>query len=741
MFTSSSIIDNLNQSEGLEYKKLCRLLKITKKSDKDKLNIALTALERLEIINKNKNDEYTCIKNSDHLVAKIRCSSKGYCFAVRGKDKEDIYVKENLLNYAWNGDKVLVRIIKEGYRRRSPEGIVDCILERSNKILLSKVEIINNEIYAIPIDDRVLSKIKLPKEDKKYTFKPENKNIVKVEIDRFPIGQEEGLGHVIQELKLNNNEEYDTDFVLSKSNIVKSYDLNHIESKKIEQRERIDLTDKNSYLFKSWNSNNSPMLPMIQIEQGKNKNTKLWIHTNNLAERVELNSKKSLELFSNSYESLPLLNNWQPYLSKAIRNTSEFKLGEKNEAISLCLHLNSDNEITEWSFQLTLVRCSLVVGNELTDALLSRKSKSRITSRLLKPIKEYIEDLDKILEISTSLRQRHLLQNKVEIPKPQNKIETLDEFFIHNPAEYSKGYFEPLKKEDCQTYLSPILHEGNLIWFKHSNNYGLKSAGYIFKELDYINVNEIIKYSEFVGNDIELDEDGNLKFSQIIKLCDDDDNKKRILHKLLSNEFKENEVSLISKNSDNDESEKIFITPWTIPDFDFANLMNQYSIFNMIINGKSSKKNNINEINIMQSDSWESVNWNIFNSSTQKNIDTIFNQFMIDKLNEYRCKINQYRSNIISIKKVRKAEKLLGNTYSGFILSVQSYGFFVEISELNVEGLVHVSTLNNDWYEYRSRQNLLVGRKSKKSYKVGDEIEVKIVKVDILKYQIDLELT
>ena len=149
MFSTSSIIDNLNQSEGLEYKKLCRTLKITKKSDKDKLNIALTALEKLEIINKNKDNEYTYIKDSDHIVAKIRCSSKGYCFAVRENNKEDIYIKENLLNYAWNGDKVLVRIIKEGFRRRSPEGIVDCILERSNQILLSKVEIINNDVYAI----------------------------------------------------------------------------------------------------------------------------------------------------------------------------------------------------------------------------------------------------------------------------------------------------------------------------------------------------------------------------------------------------------------------------------------------------------------------------------------------------------------------------------------------------------------------------------------------------------------
>jgi len=740
MFTTSSIIDNLNQSEGLEYKKLCRLLKITKKSDKDKLDIALTALERLEIINKNENDEYICIKDSDHLVAKIRCSSKGYCFAVRGKDKEDIYIKENLLNYAWNGDKVLVRIIKDGYRRRSPEGIVDCILERSNQILLSKVEIIKNDVYAIPIDDRILSKIKLPKENIKYTFKPENKNIVKVEIDRFPICQEEGLGHVIQELKLNNNEEFDTDFVLSKSNIVNSYNLNHIESKKLEKRERIDLTDKNSYLFKSWNYDNSPMLPMIQIEQGKNKSTKLWIHTNNLAERVDLNSKKSLEILFNGFESLPLLNDWQNYISDAIRNDSEFKFGRKNEAISLCLHLNSDNEITDWSFHLTLVKCSLIVGSEHTDALLSRKNKTRITSRVLKPIKEYIDDLDKILEISFSFRQKNLLEGKVEIPAPLNKIELLDEFFIHNPAEYSKGYFETLNKEDCQTYLSPILNEANLIWFKHSNQYGLKSAGYISKGIDYINANEIIKYSEFIENDIELNEDGNLSFSQVIKLCDDD-NKKRILHKLLINEFKKNQIRLISKNLDNDESEKIFISPWTIPGYDFTNLINQYCIYNMIINGKKSKKNNINEINILESNSINLVNWDIFNPSITKNIDTLFNKFVIDKLNEYKYKVNQYKSNMINIKKVRKAEKLIGNIYSGFILSVQTYGFFVEISELNVEGLVHVSTLNNDWYEYRSRQNLLIGRKSKKSYKVGDAIEVKIIKVDILKYQIDLELT
>ena len=77
MFSTSSIIEKLKIEEGLEYKKLCRLLKLSKKTDKEKLDIALHALEELNIIDKNIDNEYFKVKESNHLVAKIRCSSKG----------------------------------------------------------------------------------------------------------------------------------------------------------------------------------------------------------------------------------------------------------------------------------------------------------------------------------------------------------------------------------------------------------------------------------------------------------------------------------------------------------------------------------------------------------------------------------------------------------------------------------------------------------------------------------------
>ena len=738
MFSTSSIIENLNQEEGLEYKKLCRLLNLTKKTDKAKLDIALRALEELEIINKNKDNEYFNVKESNHLIAKIRCSSKGYCFAVRENNNEDIYIKENLLNYAWNGDKVLVRIIKDGVRRRSPEGVVDCILERTNQILLAKVEIIKDEVFGIPIDDRILAKIKLPKKDEKYKYNSINKNIVKIEIDLFPIAQQEGIGHVIKELTLNNNEKLDTDFVLSKSNIHRIANFQNPKLTVAKQQQRLDLSSKNSYMFKSWETENSPILPIFQIEKIKNKTYKLWIHTNTIAERLDLSNKKSLQIFFDRFESFPLLEKWQNYLSDEICNAAKFNINEINDAISLCIEMNSENEIINWSFHLTKVKCSLLVENQHIDALLTRKSNARITSRILKPIKDYIEDLDKIIEISNEFRKNQLLDGKIELPKSNNNIESLKELLVHNPADFSKEYFEPLNNNDIQTYLTPLLYEANSIWFNHSNNYGLNNASYISQKLDYINVTEIIKNSELIDSNIELNDNGTLSFKKLVELCTND-NKKRILHKILFNVVRDNDVTLISKDNSIDDSKNI-ISPWTLPSFDFTNLINQYNIYNMIINGKRNKNSGGNLINIMERESWENVNWRLYNSSIIKSLDLLFNNVMIDKINEYKDKVRQFKSNMITIKKIRKAEKFIGNKYSGLIMAVQSYGFFVEIPELYVEGLVHVSTLINDWYEYRSRQNSLIGRKSKNSYKIGDEIDIKIIKVDILKYQIDLEI-
>ena len=138
--------------------------------------------------------------------------------------------------------------------------------------------------------------------------------------------------------------------------------------------------------------------------------------------------------------------------------------------------------------------------------------------------------------------------------------------------------------------------------------------------------------------------------------------------------------------------------------------------------------------------SWEDIDWELFTNKTKESIIKITNNTLIQDLNEIRTRSKSFRNNIISIAQAREAQKIIGKDVEALITGVQSYGFFAEIQELPAEGLVHVSTLGDDWYEYRSRQNLLVGRKNKKTYQLAQTVKVRILKVDLLKNQIDLEL-
>ncbi len=735
MFSTSHILDNIKKDEIVEYKKLCKLLKISKKNDKNKLNIALDALEKLEIIRKNDKNEFENIKDENHISAKIRCSSKGYCFAVRDNSNEDIYIKENLLNYAWNGDKVLVRIIKEGIRRRSPEGIVDCVLERENKILLAKVEIFNDKVYALPIDDRILAKIILPNKDKKYLYNSEIKNIVKVKIDIFPIAQEEGKGHVIKELKLNNDNDKhnnnDIEFVLSKNNINIDGQKENLEIIEPEIEPRLDLSSENSFMFKSWKNDNSPLLPLIQININKNKTSKLWIHVNSIAERINFNNKNILEYFNENYESIPLISNWHNFLEKGLINNAEFKVGDKNKAISLCISLSKEKEIIDWSFHLTNVECKAVIENKYLEALNKRKSK--LTTKILQPYEEYEEQIKFIINVAKEFRKNQLNKGKYEIPKELNKIKKLDEFYVHKPCEYSIDYLEPLNTMDPQTYISPILFEADAIWYKHSKCFNLKNISFFSNNLDYLNVNELIKHSQLIDNNFELDEEGNITLESLFNHCKDE-HKKRILNKYLVNNLKPNKA-LVSQSEELENKYLFANSPWTLPAKDYINLANQYNVYLMFKNAKRFK-----HINVSKKDSWKEINSKLFNASSLKISNSLFNSSIVERYNTFKSKSNSYILNIISLKKIREAEKFVGEVYKGLIITVQSYGLFVELPELFIEGLVHVSTLNDDWYEYRSRQNLLIGRKSKNTFRVGDLIDIKIIKVDILKYQIDLEL-
>lgn len=94
----------------------------------------------------------------------------------------------------------------------------------------------------------------------------------------------------------------------------------------------------------------------------------------------------------------------------------------------------------------------------------------------------------------------------------------------------------------------------------------------------------------------------------------------------------------------------------------------------------------------------------------------------------------------VKVKQVEYMARHLGDELHGIISGVTNFGLFVEINDLLVEGLIRMRDLGDDYYVYDEKNYALIGRRTKKRYRLGDEVTVQVVRVDIEDREIDFRI-
>ncbi len=95
---------------------------------------------------------------------------------------------------------------------------------------------------------------------------------------------------------------------------------------------------------------------------------------------------------------------------------------------------------------------------------------------------------------------------------------------------------------------------------------------------------------------------------------------------------------------------------------------------------------------------------------------------------------------IVQLKKIQFMQDKVGQVYDGWISGVVPFGFFVELADVFVEGLVHVTSLGDDYYEHVEAQHLLRGRRTRRTFRLGDPVKVEVAGVSVERQQIDFTL-
>ena len=699
-----------------------------------RLQITLDALEKIDVLVKERG-KYRRVYEDDVVEAKLRCSSKGFCFAIQdAENADDIYVRESHLSNAWNGDRVFVKIIKEGSRRRSPEGEVMLILERSNPSLLATVTSKEESYKAIPLDDRLLFELDLKENGQELQQALEH--LVHVSVLRYPLGQHPPLGKVTKILGSDAEEAADVDIVSCKHDLPAEFPekaiaaTNDLPTARIpvaEIKVRQDLRDKLTFTIESEsNLKNSPWIEnAFTLEKTESGNWQLGIHITDVAHYIEQDTVLD-RVARRRGVAVNLRKQVLPIFPEKVSKLCSLIPGRNRLTISVMLTLDERGNTVEYTIAPTVISVDHQLTYRETQALIADEKKPGKKMANLLP---YLKDL--FFTIAPLVKAQRLQRGGLEVTVPE----------IHSLYKDEERVGTILSVASLPVY--SMLMELTILAGKavaeHLLALELPGIYCTQAEPDVEELEDLIKLGTNLGLDINLDVEDTVTSQDYQRLTEQFANSSAVmvLNYLLQSTFKPVKYST--------EPGKHFglayedgYTHCISPGQRYIDLMIQRILKALFEHGRDRRHSRTKQgVDLNSSSCHGQINWKVLPPNIQEQIETEI-QTLLPFLNDREKQAEDAERDLAGLKKAEQMKERTGKIFEGLITGVQSYGFFVEIEDLLVEGLVHVSSLKDDWYEYRSRDSCLAGRKNGIKYRLGDRVEVEVKSVDYYRQQIDL---
>jgi ribonuclease R len=732
-FSISQLLDSLSD-KFVAPKVIEKKLGIGDDGSIRKLQIALDALERIGILEKDKG-RYRRLVENGLVEGRLRCSSKGFCFAIQDVEGAgDIYIRESKLSTAWNGDRVLVKVTKDGMRRRSPEGEVRLIVERSNPTLLAKVKAFESGYRAVPLDDRLLFEIDLVPARQYPDLSVALNKLVHLEMMRFPLGSHLPLGKILQVLGDDAESTPDVDLVCCKHNLPRKFSaqvLTAVNSlpkavRKVDLKKRLDLRQTMTVAIGN--------APAISLEPTQAGGWHLGVHIPDYAAYIAVGSvldeaarfrMRTSFLDDTVIPMLPDLGVLQQ---------------PEHLTMSVLFELDSNGVLTEFTISPSAIsthaRLSFTEAQEIID---DRDRKGSAKSKQA----ELADLLSNIVHLGALIKQHRL--GSFHITLPNAAMQEADEGILGVPIVPEATSIYGMVSE--MSVLANRAIATHLVALGVPALFRTQSPPELSKVADWLKLCESMGVSVGLADPERLQSQDFQNFlAQVTQVdrqssCD-------ILKYLLMSLLKIGEYGLQPGSHFGlalaPESPYVHAIA---PQHRYVDLLIQRLLHLVFQEGRDRRNTRSKEtVDLHSSTCHGQIGWSVLPPERERQVVSEL-ELILPKLNQQDNLVYKAKTDLEGLRKAEIMQARTGQNFFGIITGVQSYGFFVEIESLLVEGLVHVSSLKDDWYEFPQNngkskggraQTVLIGRRSERQYSLGDRIEVQVKSVDYYRQQIDL---
>ena len=664
----------------------------------------LVKMEAQGLIVRSRSNRYGLPERMNLLRGRFIGHSKGFGFVAPDEEgMDDIFIPPHEINGALNGDTVLIRVLKEtsGDRR---EGTVTKIVERGKTSFVGTFQANRGFGFVVPDDKKMSMDIFVAKED---TLGAVDGHKVVVEITNWPDQVKSATGMITKILGHRNDPGVDILSIIYKHDIPPEFPEEVVEAatqvpEEITEQDLIGRRDlRNETIVTIDGADAKDLDDAVTVTKNADGTYKLGVHIADVSYYVTQDSILDKEAYDRA-TSVYLTDRVIPMIPHRLSN-GICSLNPQVDRLTLSCEMIIDSAgqvIKHEIFQSVIKTTERMTYTDVYKILEERDENPELVERY-KPL---IPMFELMAELAQVLRNRRMSRGAIDFDFKESKVLVQEDGWPIDIVLRERTVAERLIEEFMLVANETV-----------AEHFHWMELPFIYRIHEDPKPEKLQRFFEFVTNfGLVIKGTGNSvhpkALQEILKsiegLPEEPVISTMLLRSLQQAKYYPESIGHFGLSAD-------YYTHFTSPIRRYPDLIVHRLIRTYLINGDTSKETVVH---------WNSVMGEIAEHTSERERRAVDAERDTDAL-----------------KKAQFMSDKIGEEFIGMVSSITNFGIFVELPN-TVEGLVHISNMTDDYYRFEDRMMTMIGERTGRQFRIGDEVKIRVSNVNIEESAIDFEI-